>query len=320
MSVLTRKLQTLADIFVLADGRVRGRYESVTIELTSFCNLSCPLCPVAKDQNTLERERETMRREDLERIVELTREHASAYVLSMWGEPLLHKDFFDLLAIVRSVGKPIWISTNLNYAARLAQRMAEIPELKVICSLDGWDPQSYSIYRVGGRFERVRENLSILAQGRCEVYAQFLLNDANRVRRSEMLAFCSEFGIPQPRVMFPEMQQNFKNENNAPVSGTCHQPYIGAYFNSDGYLLPCCVNVKNDLRLPHVSTFSSAEDLRNGPELVAMRRQLAKDKNHYPSCQSCPGTRMSESVSAAAKARLNAFSGLVKRKSTKAAP
>lgn len=307
MSVLAQKLQTLADIFVLRNGRMRGSFESVTIELTSFCNLSCPLCPVAKDNNTLERERQTMSREDLERIVELTRDHARAYVLSMWGEPLLHKDFFDLLAIVRNVGKPIWISTNLNYAGRLAERMAELPELKVICSLDGWDPQSYAAYRVGGRFERVRENLSILAKGRCEVYAQFLLNDANRSHQHDMVAFCAEFAIPASRIMFPEMQQNFRNENNAPVDGTCHQPYMGAYFNSDGHLLPCCVNVKNDLRLPHISSFHSADELRNGRDIVAMRRQLAVDKNHYPSCQSCAGTRMHEAISAAAKARLRAF-------------
>lgn len=316
MSVLTHKLRTLADIYVFADGRVRGSFESVTIELTSFCNLSCPLCPVAKDNNTLARERDIIRREDLERIVALTRESTRGYVLSMWGEPLLHKDFFDLLDIVRSTGKPIWISTNLNYAGRLAERMAAIPELKITCSLDGWDAQSYAAYRVGGRFERVRENLAILSKGRCEVYPQFLLNDDNRARRHEMVAFCAGFGIPQSRILFPEMQMNFRNDAETTVSGSCHQPYMGAYFNSDGYLLPCCVNVKDDLKLPHVSTFASPEELRTHPEVMAMRRQLARDKNHYPSCQSCHGTRMDEALSTSVRARVRRALGKSARAAT----
>lgn len=44
------------------------------IELTSFCNLSCPLCPVARDANTLSREHKTISEDSLRRIVELTKD------------------------------------------------------------------------------------------------------------------------------------------------------------------------------------------------------------------------------------------------------
>lgn len=143
-SVVGQKLHLINDVFVRRDGRVTGPFESTTIELTSFCNLSCPLCPVAKDANTLKRERQLMSRDDLRRIVDLTRDHTRGYVLSMWGEPLLHKDFFELLEIVRGPARPIWLSTNLNYSAKLAERLAEVPELKIICSIDGWDRESYA--------------------------------------------------------------------------------------------------------------------------------------------------------------------------------
>lgn len=289
MQVLVHKLRLLADVFFRSDGRISAHYESVTIELTSFCNLSCPLCPVAKDANTLTRERKLMSREDLQRIVDLTRNHTRGYVLSMWGEPLLHKDFFELLDIVRGAGKTIWISTNLNYAARLAERMAPIPELQIVCSLDGWDEESYKTYRVGGRFEQLRQNLAILARGKCGVFPQFLLNDENRRDIDKMKAFCASFDIPERNILFNEMQQNFRNEAEEVVSGQCHQPYFGAYFNSDGYMLPCCVNIGEDLKLPHVSGFKAPDDLRNGPEVVAMRKQLGRDKNHYASCVSCGG-------------------------------
>jgi sulfatase maturation enzyme AslB (radical SAM superfamily) len=304
MSALSQKLRLLSDIFLRADGRITAPYESVTIELTSFCNLSCPLCPVAKDANTLTRERQLMSRADLQRIVDLTKFNTRAYVLSMWGEPLLHKDFFELLDIVRAAGKIIWISTNLNYTRRFAERMAMIPELQIICSLDGWDEKSYLAYRVGGRFDRVRDNLAVLARGKCRVYPQFLVNDGNRRDVAKMLAFCDSFDIPVKNVKFPEMQYNFRNDQNEVISGHCHQPYVGAYFNSDGYMLPCCVNVGPDLKLPHVSRFETTNELRNGADVTAMRRQLAKDKNHYGSCTACRGLQADRAISSSLVARI----------------
>ena len=100
MSVVLSKLRRLADIHLRSDGRITGAYESTTIELTSFCNLSCPLCPVARGARTVERERKQITREDFEKIVRLAGKISRAFVLSMWGEPLLHKNFDSLLDIV----------------------------------------------------------------------------------------------------------------------------------------------------------------------------------------------------------------------------
>ncbi len=310
MSVALAKLRRLGDIYLCSDGRITGTYESTTIELTSFCNLSCPLCPVARDANTMDRERKMITREDFEKIVRLSGKISQSFVMSMWGEPLLHKEFGALLDIALAEGKPIWISTNLNYSARLAVRLAEHPLLHVICSLDGWDEESYKSYRLGGRWDRVNENLAILAKGKCNVYPQFLINSDNQKHVEIMRAYCDGHELRRENILLNEMIENFRNEDVGTVPGNCHAPYRGLHFNSDGYLLPCAVNIGKDLRLPHITELDSTEDLLNGAAIREMRINLKRDKNQYESCHSCDGVRYEKVVFGSAKARLrNMFSG-----------
>ncbi len=127
-----------------------------------------------------------------------------------------------------------------------------MPLLHIICSLDGWDEESYNTYRIGGRWDRVNENLAILAKGKCTVYPQFLINTDNQTRIETMRAYCDGFGLDRGNVLLPHMDENFRNGDIGTVPGNCHAPYRGLHFNSDSYLLPCAVNVGSDLRLPHI--------------------------------------------------------------------
>jgi pyruvate-formate lyase-activating enzyme len=260
---------------------------TVMVEVTGVCNLSCPLCPVALNSFTLDRGRRFMTEEDFDRIVELTFPLAQLYNLQMLGEPLLHKSFFRFWQKVSA--KSTWISTHLNYPQATAEKLAQCRGLKIVCSLDGYDEESYNEYRAGGRFEVVRRNLEILAEGDCEVYPQFLINSKNETRVGKMREFVSGFNIPEKNVVLKPMDMNFHNENIGAVPGGCHSFHQGFYFNVDGVLQPCCVNVGRDMRLLHISGFHSTADLLNHPKLVAVRKGLAEDKNQYASCVSCKG-------------------------------
>ncbi|HYM33517.1 MAG TPA: radical SAM protein [Candidatus Cybelea sp.] len=286
---LGHRLSLLRDIR-RDDGRLTSQYESVTIELTSICNLSCPLCPVAHNNPTVVRKVPQMRMEDFRRILELTAPITDSFVLSMWGEAVLHKQFFDFLDLAHATGKRLWISTNLNYADWVAERLSGYERLEVICSMDGWDEQSYKAYRVGGRFDVMMRNMRILSRGKCKVWPQYLVPRDQPGSAETFCAFIDrEFGIPRRQILLNPMNYNFKNENVGHVDGTCHFMYTSLIFNSDGYLQPCCLNVGKDLFIAHVSEFETSADLLNGEKLVDMRRRLAADKDQFPSCVSCEG-------------------------------
>lgn len=256
----------------------------VTIETTSVCNLRCPLCPTGT--GTLERNNKYIPLPILDRILELTMPLAKGFILSMWGEPTLHPELKALLD--RFQGFDFWISTNLNYSADIAQELARRRNVHVICSVDTTEPNAYPQYRVGGNFDKVLDNIKILAKGACTVYPQFL------IRQDSDIAPCKDFallhGIPVQNVVIKTKRENFRLDHTlAPIPGRCHSPYSNIFFNCDGQMLPCCNNVRSDLHMAHISDLTSPQDILFGIRAKAIRRTLAQDKNVFPSCISCYG-------------------------------
>lgn len=239
----------------------------------------------------MERASKQIKVDDARLIVDLTKNMTESYCLNMWGEPLLHKDFGEILRIVSAAGLPIWFSTNLNYSARLAEMLAPNPLLNIICSLDGWDAKSYAEYRWGGRFDVVKRNLEILSKGNCKIYPQYLIGAEHKdigARKEKFLSFVKDAVGNTQNVFFKKKQDDLRNDGNITVPGRCGSMYAGLYFNSDGILMPCCTNARKDVHLRHVSSYSSQE-LFNGIEIKTLRRKILDDKNQFPSCKTCEG-------------------------------
>ncbi|MEW6396563.1 MULTISPECIES: radical SAM/SPASM domain-containing protein [unclassified Afipia] len=285
-----KRLKLLRDIS-RNDGSISVTYQTVMIETTSTCNLDCPICPARRSENIIERANKQIKLEDVRRIVDLTRDMTESYCLNMWGEPLLHKEFREILEYVSSAGKRIWFSSNLNYSPRLAEMLTEFPLLNIICSLDGWDTESYAEYRWGGRFDVVRKNLAILAKGKCKIYPQYLVtpNDPEmELRKQRFVDFVKTVVGSTENVYFKNKQIDIRNDPGVIAPGRCSSMYAGLYFNSDGCLQPCCTNVRSDLFMGHISSFTS-EQLINGQAVKSRRRDIRRDKNQFESCKSCAG-------------------------------
>jgi pyruvate-formate lyase-activating enzyme len=289
-NILRDRLKLLRDVR-RNNGTISTRYQTVMIETTSFCNLDCPICPARKSQNVMERASKQVKVDDVRLIVNLTKHMTETFCLNMWGEPLLHKEFGEILRIVSDAGLPIWFSTNLNYSARLAEMLAPNPLLHIICSLDGWDSESYAEYRWGGRFDVVKRNLEILSKGQCRIYPQYLIGAEHKdaeARKARFLTFVEATVGNTKNVFFKKKIDDLRNDGNDTVPGRCGSMYAGLYFNSDGILMPCCTNARKDVYLRHVSAYSS-QDLYNGDEVNTLRSRILDNKNQFPSCRTCQG-------------------------------
>lgn len=257
----------------------------VTIELSSVCNLSCPLCPTGT--GATKRLNKFIPPDVFDRIESLTRDSAKGYVFGMWGEPLLHPEFFRMLDKVSP--KEVWTSTNMNCSGHIASKIAKYKNLNVICAIDTLDPDEYSLYRVGGSYDKVLGNLRILASGECGVYPQFLV-DGEDYDEERFIEFAHEFAIPISNVVIKKKRKNF-NLGNAEKKkpGTCHSPYQGIFFNCDGYMVPCCNDIREDLHIMNINEMLSMEDVCSSAKAGFVRKALANDKNIFPSCWQCRG-------------------------------
>lgn len=283
--------QLVADISLLirtgiGSGSVpRVSHHQTHIETTSICNLACSLCPVSDGR--IDRERKTIDEDDFRKIVDLTWKTTTEYCLHMFGEPLLHPSFFDLFAYVQKTGVPAIISSNLNLPEKTVNRLAECEGLIVVCSIDGYDQESYGRYRKKGDFDLVINNLKNLAQGKVRVRPQFLISEETEPLKPRYRELIRSIGIPEENIKFKRMNFNFGNSSEEGCPGVCHSLHRDLFFTCDGYLVPCCMNAGDDLYLPHVKEIQDAEWFRTDPRVIEMRRNLARDKNTYPSCRKC---------------------------------
>lgn len=289
---LKRKIRNAMDMsaMTLAVARNTGRIPLghkgiVLIEPTSVCNLACPLCPTGT--GTLERESKFISVELFARIVELTAPFAEGYVLNLFGEPMFHPEIETLLRMVKE--RPVWLSTNLNYPEGLAGKLAQWENVHAICSVDTLDPEQYPSYRVNGVWSTVMRNLDILSGGRGSVHPQFLV-EPDEFREVDFLRFADEHAIPRDNIIIKTKMENFRlDPTDKHRPGVCHSAYVDLYFDCDGYLLPCCNNVRKDLRMGHANDFGTLDEMLNNAKAVSTRRKLAQDKNLFPSCGDCNG-------------------------------
>jgi hypothetical protein len=76
------------------------------IEITNICNLRCDFCPGTR------REKRTMQAEEFALLAKKLRPHAAYFYLHVMGEPLLHPQLKEILAICAGVDAKACITTN----------------------------------------------------------------------------------------------------------------------------------------------------------------------------------------------------------------
>ncbi|MEI7437299.1 MAG: radical SAM protein [bacterium] len=133
------------------------------IEITSFCNLRCRMCP--KTNNSVNTpENNVMAWDIFERLIPLLPRIESLDLTGVWGEAFLHpKLYVDMLKTIKAHGSDVYtISNGTLITDDLARQLVEHDLNKLIVSLDAATPETYSVIRPPGRFEDVLKGLGFI--------------------------------------------------------------------------------------------------------------------------------------------------------------
>lgn len=144
--------------------RVANMPLHMQFELTSYCNLRCPVCPTGTKE--LEREAEAMAPELFERVWEETAPYLLTASLWAWGEPLLHPQLGRILKAARRHGVATLLSTNgmpLRHEA-VREALVEHPVTTLIVAIDGLTDETNTKYRIGAKLETILEGVRELAE------------------------------------------------------------------------------------------------------------------------------------------------------------
>lgn len=119
-------------------------FKRVYVEITNVCNLSCVFCPGTT------REKRFLSPEEFRLMAEKLRDHTRYLYFHVMGEPLLHPQLAELLAIAGELGFRVCITTNGTLLSEKSSALLSAPALhKVSVSLhsfegnDGGDMTDY---------------------------------------------------------------------------------------------------------------------------------------------------------------------------------
>lgn len=150
----------VAEIARRARGRVSGRLESLPIlalGVHSACNCRCVMCDIWK-ANADKRDISVA---DLERHIDAIRALHVQRVMLTGGEPLLHRNLWELCRLLQAAGIRItMVTTGLLIETRAAEIAAAADT--VVISLDGDRDAHDGIRRVKGGFDRIARGLMAL--------------------------------------------------------------------------------------------------------------------------------------------------------------
>lgn len=175
---------------------VRGYPIKAVLDPTNACQLKCPLCPVGRGDKS--RDIGFMSFETFKKVVDEIGQYLLQIDLYNWGEPLLNREIFKMVEYANSKRIRTRISTNLiNLSEDDTESMIKSGLDEIIVSIDGASEETYKVYKVGGSFSKVIQNIKLIQKKKEELRAknpevvwQFLIMKQNEceLKEAESLA------------------------------------------------------------------------------------------------------------------------------------
>ncbi|MHB1415514.1 MAG: radical SAM protein [Chloroflexota bacterium] len=172
----------------------------VYVEPTSLCNLNCRTCV----RHSWQEPGGMMTMAAYLQLVDGLRKLPALRKVSFWGfgEPLLHPDIVEMVALAKELGAQTEIITNgllLDTAKAAAFVQAGLDS--IVFSVDGTSAQVYADVRSGADLARVRENVSGLRRARersprhnPEIGIEFVVTRSNVHELPELRRLAYEMG------------------------------------------------------------------------------------------------------------------------------
>ena len=285
-----------------------GMPPAIGIELTNHCNLRCPEC--ASGSGAMKRERGFMDIELFNKIISQLRPYLWNINLYFQGEPLLHPAFSSFIKNCGSIKSVI--STNGHFlSVENSEKIVKSGLGKLIISLDGFNQETYSAYRIGGNVETVLEgirNISVAKKSHkssLKIEIQILVNRLNEHQIPQMRKLAAEFNASLKlksmqiisrnsfetwlpgRSKFRRYEINdgaYTIRNKLP--GRCARLWLNPVVSWNGKVLPCCFDKDADHVMGDLNQ-ESFNEIWNGSKYRLFRRLLLTDRSTIEICRNC---------------------------------
>jgi len=244
-----------------------GKPFSVSIEPTTSCNLRCPECP--SGLRKFSRNTGMLSLEMYNKIANQIGDYLMYMILYFQGEPYLNPSFFEIVKDAKKRKIYTATSTNAHFLTdENCKKTIESGLDKLIISLDGIGQETYSSYRIGGRYQRVVEGIENMVKWKKQlksktphIVVQFIVFRTNEHQIEEVKDLCDKMGIDELQL---KSAQVYEYENGNPLIPTkskysryrelkdgtweikndflnkCYRMSVSCVITWDGMVVPCC--------------------------------------------------------------------------------
>ena len=243
--------------------------DKVWLDASSLCQLKCPLCSTANKKHGITGAG-YLKFENFKNFIQ--KHHLIKKIeLSNWGEIFLNPDLDKILKYGYSKDIALTASNgvNLNNVSDVQIKALVKYQMKsILISVDGATQQTYQLYRIGGDFERVIENIKKINFYKRQHHSNFPI-----LMWQFILFGHNEDELPVAKKMAQDLGMHFQVKLNgdpkyAPINNiaqaiaetgykswddllektgsirnhSCYQLWESPVINWDGKLLGCCRN------------------------------------------------------------------------------
>jgi MoaA/NifB/PqqE/SkfB family radical SAM enzyme len=192
------------------------------IEPVGQCNLHCRMCPVMfREDGPLHGRPAFMPFEDFVAAIGQF-PHLKELHLQGMGEPMMHPQFFDMVAFAAS--RSVIVSTNSNMtliSEARAERCITSGLSALHISFDGATPATYEDIRLGSKFERVAENVQKVCRAKARLGSEspslqliVVIMRRNLTELPELVRLAHRWSIPS--IFVQHLSQEFGESTMLP--------------------------------------------------------------------------------------------------------
>jgi radical SAM protein with 4Fe4S-binding SPASM domain len=288
----------------------------VNIEVSSICNLRCPVCPTGA--GSLKRAKPLMSYEDFKKIIDEIKWFTGKVYLHNYGEPFLNKDLLKMITYAKDAGLYVKLSTNGEFfhSREYARTFVESGVDYLFVSVDGKDQETHEKYRIGSDFDKVTEGFKFLTAAKKEVESstpvielQFLRTKNNEHQRDQMKNFAEQLGAnvyaerifgacsgdkalaekyisDDPESTLLRVKESGTIDYAGEYINYCHWVTAFMVINSDGAVSPCIEDPFVEHTMGNIHE-QSIKDIWKGKEYKKLREKIKTNRKNITVCNSC---------------------------------
>jgi len=196
-----------------------------TFTLTQRCNLQCSMCYICNPEVA----NEELSGDQWLDIMKQARDAGMTFALITGGEPMMHKDFWQIYSGLRKLGVYVTVNSNgTTITPEIADRFKALPPVRFAVSVYGSSPEAYKkITGSAAAFDKLVKGLELLRERDLDFRLRTILTKDTAPDIENIVRFTLSYGVPfaYGNYVFPKIVENC----NDPYAQRLHGEELAEY-------------------------------------------------------------------------------------------